>query len=308
MTDTVADSPVVIYVAGSGRNGSTFLGLQLERSPQFFFAGELTHVWQRGCLDNELCGCGQPFHDCEFWTTVIDKAFGRFTAADAKQAVQLRNRVSNFRRLPSLLWRRTTVGLATAQDYGRLYVPLVRGISEVSGCSYVVDSSKYPTDLSGLLQLSELDLRVLHLVRNCNAVVHSWKRQKPRTEIHWKHQLMPRYGAIQTALGWKVFNRAIARLTSECGDRYRRVRYEDLTTEFDCSMASLLAWLGLPDTDVSGRFQRASHSVGGNPCRFQFNSQEVRQDDEWRQSMTKLDRLTVRMLCGTDQQQMGYER
>ena len=50
--------PTCMYIGGCGRNGSTWLGMCLERSPDVCFAGELTHLWQRGFLDDELCDCG----------------------------------------------------------------------------------------------------------------------------------------------------------------------------------------------------------------------------------------------------------
>ena len=50
----------VVYIAGSGRNGSTLLGLQLERSAQVRFVGELTHIWQRGYVNN-VRNSGQKF-------------------------------------------------------------------------------------------------------------------------------------------------------------------------------------------------------------------------------------------------------
>ena len=69
--------PSVVSIGGSGRNGSTWLGLCLERSPDVCFAGELTHLWQRGFLDDERCGCRRPFSRYDFWHAVTQEAFGR---------------------------------------------------------------------------------------------------------------------------------------------------------------------------------------------------------------------------------------
>jgi len=296
----------VIYIAGSGRNGSTLLGLQLERSAQVRFAGELTHIWQRGYVNNELCGCGQPFQRCDFWSEVTRSTFGTFTPADARHAVELRKTVSQFRNLPWLLLGCKDVASVAVAEYGQLYVPLVRAISQYSGCPYIVDSSKYPTDLAALRQLPEVRVRVLHLIRDCNAVVYSWKRKKQRTEIHWQQVMMPRYGAMQTALGWKLFNRTIQRIMRSSMDQYRRLRYEDLTTQFDATMDQLFTWLKLDGANLSADFKRHNHAIAGNPCRFDFDAQHVRIDEQWRTEMKTLDRLTVRLLCQADQRQFGY--
>ena len=33
----------------------------------FFFAGELRYLWQRGLVEDRLCGCGLPLSACPFW-------------------------------------------------------------------------------------------------------------------------------------------------------------------------------------------------------------------------------------------------
>jgi hypothetical protein len=300
------DSAELIYIAGSGRNGSTFLGLQLGRAHEVCFAGELTHIWQRGYLNDELCGCGQTFQRCDFWGEVTRSAFGTFTASDAQQALILRNSISQFRNLPWLLAGRAPVAGNVVAEYGQIYGELVGAIRRHSGCSHVVDSSKYPTDLAALTQLPALGVRVVHLIRDCNAVVYSWKRKKQRTEIHWQQALMPRYGAIQTALGWKLFNRSIQRVMHSSTDRYRQLRYEDLTTQFDSTMNQLFSWLQVSEPPLSEDSAIEKHTIGGNPCRFDFDAQHVRIDEQWRHDMKTLDRLTVRLLCGRDQKRFGY--
>ena len=117
---------------------------------------------------------------------------------------------------------------------------------------------------------------------------------------------MPRYGAMQTALGWKLFNRTIQRIMRSSMDQYRRLRYEDLTTQFDATMDQLFTWLKLDGADLSADFKRHNHDIAGNPCRFDFDAQHVRIDEQWRTEMKTLDRLTVRLLCQADQRQFGY--
>ena len=29
--------------------------------------GEVSYLWERGFLENRLCGCGKPFNECSFW-------------------------------------------------------------------------------------------------------------------------------------------------------------------------------------------------------------------------------------------------
>ena len=53
--------PTVVYVAGSGRSGSTLLERTLGEMPGFVNVGELIDLFRRVAPRNERCGCGQPF-------------------------------------------------------------------------------------------------------------------------------------------------------------------------------------------------------------------------------------------------------
>src|SRR5690606_21580524 len=56
--------PTVLYVGGWGRSGSTLLECVLAEAEQTVALGEVVWLWERGLGRNELCACGQPFHDC----------------------------------------------------------------------------------------------------------------------------------------------------------------------------------------------------------------------------------------------------
>src|SRR4051812_39799023 len=68
--------PTVLYVAGAGRSGSTLLERLIAEKNDFFAVGELYYLWERGYERNELCSCGEPFHDCPFWQEVLRLTFG----------------------------------------------------------------------------------------------------------------------------------------------------------------------------------------------------------------------------------------
>jgi hypothetical protein len=295
-----------VYIGGSGRNGSTLLGLHLQRSKDVFFAGELTHIWERCYLNDELCGCGVPFSQCDFWREVTNRAFGVFSRSDAERVRQLRNQISSFLRLPHLLLGRPHVHRKTRTEYCDSYVQLARSIAAVAGVSHIVDSSKYPTDLAALQMDQRLAMRVVHVVRDCQAVVFSWKRKKRRSEIHWKEQLMPRYSTVQTALGWKLFNIAISRVSAVRGGEYRLIRYEDIVLNLQGTLTDLLLWLGCDATHLPTSPDLEIHSVAGNPCRFTFDPTRVRLDDEWSHKLSTIDRIVVKLLCGREQDLYGY--
>jgi hypothetical protein len=94
MTPSRVSRPLkVLFLGGHGRSGSTILDRLLGQLPGFFSIGELRNVWQRSLLEDQLCGCGEPFSRCGFWRAVVDRALGDVDAAtvraivDQKQAV-----------------------------------------------------------------------------------------------------------------------------------------------------------------------------------------------------------------------------
>jgi len=68
-------SPPVVYVAGSGRSGSTILERVLGQMPGFVNVGELIDLYRRP-PEGERCGCGLAFTACPFWLGVGKRAFG----------------------------------------------------------------------------------------------------------------------------------------------------------------------------------------------------------------------------------------
>ena len=66
----------VLYIAGSGRSGSTLLASVLGSVDGVFNAGELRYVWERGLADGALCACRKPVIECPVWTDVFKETNG----------------------------------------------------------------------------------------------------------------------------------------------------------------------------------------------------------------------------------------
>src|SRR3712207_4624499 len=96
-------SPTVLYLGGLGRSGTTVLERVLGELPGACSVGELVHLWQRGVLDDETCGCGEPFSRCPFWSEVGRRAFGGWDPALAARMEELRPRVDRTRFIPKLI-------------------------------------------------------------------------------------------------------------------------------------------------------------------------------------------------------------
>src|SRR5581483_1226755 len=129
----------VLYIGGFGRSGSTLVERILGQLPGFCSAGEVVFLWQRGLIDRQLCGCGVPVPDCEFWSRAGKTAFGGWDQIAAHEMLALQHRVDRNRYIPSMVT--PSLRPAARSDvarYGDVLSRLYRAIGEVSGARVVI--------------------------------------------------------------------------------------------------------------------------------------------------------------------------
>lgn len=277
--------PRLLFLGGLGRSGSTLLELLLAQSPDVCALGEVVHLWQRGLRDDDRCGCGARFSGCGFWQAVGDRAFGGWSRVDLAELGSLRAAVDRTRHLPRLARSRLPAGLhAQVRRYTDYYTRIYRAALAVSGARVVVDSSKHASLAYALRWADDLDLRVLHLVRDSRGVAHSWAKAVRRPEVADGEQYMPRWSPLTVCTQWTVQNAAFDRLAGRVP--VTRLRYEDLTADPDRQVRQVRGLAGLPGAGPPARDDpaarvRVPHSVAGNPLRFAAGPLRVRRDDAW---------------------------
>jgi hypothetical protein len=290
--------PVVLFIGGYGRSGSTLLDRLLgSHGDGVVSAGELRHVWREGLVENRRCGCGEAFADCAFWRAVIGRAFEGRPPVDELVALQARvDRPRHIRRLAT--GRAPAPFRRDAARYAGVLSRLVRAVAAVAGAGVVVDSTKDASHGWILRATPGIDLRVLHLTRDPRAVAWSWQR---RVLHPGSGQPMDRFSPTRTALGWVAVNGLISGLR-RAGVPSLAVRYEDLVTDPAAVVGDVLEFAGVdrrPAAALVGAraVLRDDHTVAGNPVRFARGEVELRVDDEWRTAMPARTRAWVGALA-----------
>jgi len=101
------EAPIrVLYIAGEGHSGSTFLDIMLGNHPDVFGAGELSNLPRGGWIDNEYCTCGRQANDCPFWSYVRRVWVEKVGVDDLEGYLKLEDSFERIRCLPRLLWER----------------------------------------------------------------------------------------------------------------------------------------------------------------------------------------------------------
>lgn len=289
----------VLYIGGYLRIGSTLLDRMLGQCEGFVSVGELRRLWEESFAEDQPCGCGAPFSACEFWRAVADEAYGGFDHVDYVSTAWLKRRVDRMRYIPLLMSPHKNKGYHEAlAQYSDILERLYDAIGNFTGSRVIIDSSKDPSYAYLLANLPNVDLHVVHLVRDSRAVAHSWlRKQVKHEEKNGSKVYMPRRGPAESSVGWSRANLLLEPIRL-CGASYTLVRYEDLLADPGAVLREILAGLGEEDRGfpfLNGRTAEleAAHTVAGNPMRFRHGSIELRPDEEWRVGMDPADRRVV---------------
>jgi hypothetical protein len=316
-SDLTSESPLtVLYIGGQGRSGSTLIERAVAEMPGAVGAGELLHLWRRGLRNDEVCGCGRPFHACPFWTEVGEVAFGGWHRLDADAVVALRYAVERNRFVPLMLLPGLDPRYDRARDaFGWLLARLYRAVAEVSGSSIVVDSSKHASYALLLRGIPGIDVRLLHVVRDSPAVAFAWSKLVTRPET--AGETMPTYGPVTAAALWNTQNVVHSALARKVP--HTTVRYEDFVRD---PSGELRRVAGLVEDRLPPGSQAPTaalvdhhtlrlgrtHSVAGNPMRFQTGDVVIRSDDAWQTQMAPGRRRLVAALTAPLRLRYGYLR
>lgn len=293
----------VLFIGGCSRSGSTLLLRLLGQIPGLVPVGEVFNIWDAGYRQNQLCGCGAAFHECQFWREVSLRAFG-CKPCDLLTATYMsqKKRVEGSWFFPRVWLPMLRLGKYSSDlgSYAEKLKCLYGAIAEISGSQIIVDSSKVGSQSFILRELPQVELHLVHLVRDSRATAFSWQRTKRRTEVHWRVAYMNRFSVSRSALYWNIDNlRASSRRGSLAS--YTRIRYEDLASDPYAELKRICDVLHVtPEVDGLQKNRvinlRPSHTIGGNPNRFALGETVIDIDNEWADEMLRRDQLTVTAL------------
>jgi Sulfotransferase family len=241
-----AVKPKVIYTMGSGRSGSTILGVSLGNCDGVFFAGE---------LDRWLSSRGRPVlggsERTRFWREVGE----RVKAPEDLMNVEARDR---FERARGLLRGAGPSGLRGR--YRRVTGEILQAIADVAGASHVVDTSHFALRARELGRVEEIDLYLIFLSRDPRTMLASFTRTLGPNDRAKRLRLI-----LKTNVDlWVAHLLAILVFLRQPAERRLFLRYEDFIADPERVLREILDFAGssaeLPDLSSLS----TGLAIGGN--------------------------------------------
>jgi hypothetical protein len=297
--------PRILYIAGTGRSGSTIINQILGEVDGWFATGELWFVWH-----NVVCGCGARVDECEFWGAITERARATPGSIDPL-ALERRELGEGPGQLLAVARdrRRRAAGRPPLLAYPELLADLYREIQAASGADVIVDASKRIM-LPLLANLTDAKLYVLHLVRDPRAHAYAWSKRTLKAPHLGR--TFPQWSPGRSSFGWLRRNTAIeALLRRRLGSRYLRLRYEDFAARPLATIRSICALVGdrgadLPFVDERTVRLGPSHTVAGNATRFLEGPVQVVEDEEWRAAQPRRQALVATLIGAPLMPRYGY--
>lgn len=295
------------------RSGSTLLDRALSQVAGFVSVGEVVHLWDRGLLRDELCGCGEPFGRCGFWMRVGEVAFGGWGALDVRRLIELQRAVDRTRWIPFMVLARDRGRYGRRmRRYTDVLTRLYRGIEVASGGAVIVDSSKHASTAYLLRRTPGVRLGVVHLVRDSHGVAFSLMKKVRRPEVRSAAVFMPSATPVRSAIQWLTTN-GLFHVLRGLGTPTTLVKYESLVTSARDHVEEITQAFGRKAAPEQLGFVNdgavelsVDHTISGNPMRFVVGELSLRVDDAWRREMDPVDRAVTTMLTWPLLARYGY--
>jgi len=291
-----SERPIIVYIAGYPRSGSTLIDRILGGYARICGCGEIVLAWDYLLDPNALCTCHKNFRSCPLWSQVIEKFTPQVENEEfRKEWERLRIKYEGKGSLKRiLLHSRSNQELLRYLDLTELFLSTLEEAARYNDYNVIIDSSKSGWDSLwrplALQRLAKRDVRVIHLVRDVRGVM--WSHFKGSNTMMEKGELgVGGIRFLRTLICWLQTNVALAilRFLMPRG-HYIMVKYEDIVQNPKEIFRHIAHFLDMDPRKViahinaSNNVQTGGHQVYGNRMRYQ-NTIRIIADLEWKEKL-----------------------
>ena len=294
----------VLYIAGSGRSGSTILSNILGQLPGYYFAGEMCKIWRYGLIENRVCGCGKPLKECEFWIDVFNSAYGGFHNISGKHIYNLRQKSAFMRHIPLMMISdgKRLFSNENVREFTNTLEKLYLAIQKKTRCNVIVDCSKTAPYAKILDKIEAIDLYIVHLIRDPRGVALSKLEKRLYQPESGKTVFTGQAGIVKSSLYWDIQNAAVEGFWGDTTQRYIRVKYEDFTASPLSTIQNIAEKVCGEKVEIkciknqNVLLEKKFHTAAGNPVRFNYGEVEIVNDVDWKLKLNRIRKYLVKLI------------
>ncbi|WP_276390814.1 sulfotransferase [Eudoraea chungangensis] len=294
----------VIYCMGSGRSGSTLMSIILGNHPKISGPGEIYTI-HRLKEENFSCSCGERVEECTYWASILEEWKSNVGIDSFNQYVfQSKNVVENFK--SPIAWLNLILNYpskrALYKNYQDNTYHYLSSIINHSKKPILIDISKNPLRAFALLKHPNIDLKLIHLVRDGRSLAFSLKNSR-RENIRKRK-------VSRTALFWLIANRQSDFVLKRAKNGLR-IKYEDLALHTDRTLERIAKVAEvdpkhLLDVIKGSLANDKSHIMEGNRLRNQ-KSIKIKLNTDWEEQLDFEKQRTFYRIAGKTLRRYGYQ-
>lgn len=268
----------IIFIGSYPRSGSTILDVIIRKTKNsnFISIGEFFYVFEKGFTNNELCADGVKFLDHPFWKEI-------FLNLGHERAAKELEFFKNPLFFPIFFFIGCINKTILINFFPNLFQTLNTALERVyknSGKRIIIDASKDPRQLFILTLLRNVDIEILHLIRDSRATAFSWKKKK----IYKENVYFKKKSILRSSLRWMndhLWLILLAKINYKIP--YKQLFYENLDKIHSFTFFEKKYYV-----DLKKEVSKFNIEIGGNVNKF-TNFKTINIDNEWKLKMKKID-------------------
>ncbi|MFT4742085.1 MAG: hypothetical protein ACI91Z_000056 [Yoonia sp.] len=227
----------VLYIAGAGRSGSTFLSLLLTQHDGAQNIGQIRDL-PDAIAKSEPCSCDRTVPDCLYWSAVVQE-LTRKHGRDVMQKINDGMTAFGKAAGEDTNWDDAQVSDTLKKEHSvflAMFEDMYAAASAQAGGRLLIDSSKSVDLALALSLIPGINVRILNLIRDPRAVAVSWSKVLKRPMV-----------LRRRTRNWAGRQKRLKVLESVAPEAFMQLRYEDLTVAPQRWISEIQKWAGLSE-------------------------------------------------------------
>ncbi len=298
-----------LYITGASYSGSTLLAFLLNAHPHMVSISEMGGPIRSVVIERYRCSCGALMLQCPFFLELerrINTLGSSFNLTNWQTKFQLSpHKWLNMFLARSLRYtwaERIRDGLVpfwpgyrqAVSVIGRRVAHFAQAALAITGKEVFVDAQKNSIRVKFLQDIGQLDLKVIHLVRDVRGAVVSFMK--------YNHDV------ASAARVWSATNAESERAGRYvCPQQWLRIRYDELCADPQGTVNLISDFSGVKQAPIPKDFYDGEHHILGNHMRLKSGPGVVVPDESWKDRLTEGDLNIIARIGGAQNRRYGHD-